>query len=106
MSEIASRLRRGLEPFGYGRQTAPASPGLYSFWLRGTCLYVGQSADLQRRIREHSVAEANDRLAAFFRAYAGEIEISTARTDGSLLELEAEAIRELRPLANATGGGP
>lgn len=106
MSDAADLLRRRLVPFGYQHhEVVPDAPGLYSFWLRGVCLYVGMSDDLQRRVREHESCEANPDLARHFRAYRDEISISVVPHGGDLRRLESEAIRELRPATNATGGG-
>lgn len=112
MSDMAGLLGTGLVPFGHGSHGAvDPAPGLYAFWLRGTCLYVGMSENLARRISEHEAAEANPALLRYFRRFPGEIEMSTAYVDagaGRLRALESESIARLRPLANAgpEGGGP
>lgn len=106
MSDIADKLKRGLVPFGHDHhEVVPAMPGLYSFWLRGRCLYVGMSDELQRRIQDHELREANPDLARHFRTYRSEIRISVVPHSGDLRQLESDAIRELRPVTNATGGG-
>ncbi len=81
------------------------SPGLYSFWLRGRCLYVGMSDDLQRRILQHTHNETNPELAKYFDVYKNEIKISLAYlscTKAELLNRERYAIDQLRPIANRT----
>ena len=106
MSDVADKLRRRPVPFGYEHhEVVPGVPGLYSFWLRRRCLYVGMSDGLQRRIREHESSEANPELARYFAAYRDEIRISAVPVHGGDLRLlESEAIRELRPVTNAAGG--
>ena len=106
--ETVRRLRRDIMPFGYGhhRGLPPSMPGLYSIWLRGSCLYVGMSEDLRRRIREHETCETNPDLSRYIRTYAREIGISTAPADkADLPRLEACAIRVLGPVTNMNAGG-
>lgn len=109
MSEIAD-LRSPRAPFGSGsHERISASPGLYAFWLRDTCLYVGMSEDLRRRIYQHENFEDNPELDRHFQAYPHEIEISVAYKDAAsvvLRRLEQEAIRELNPLANVQRDQP
>lgn len=107
MSEIAEDLR-SRAPFGSGsHERISTSPGLYAFWLRDTCLYVGMSEDLRRRIYQHENFEDNSELARHFQAYPHEIEISVVYKDADsviLRRLEQESISELHPLANVQGG--
>lgn len=108
MSDIADALRSSRAPFDSGsRERIEASPGLYAFWLRGTCLYVGMSEDLKRRIYEHAASEDNLELARHFEAYPYEIEISVVYKDVDsvvLHRLELDAIYALRPVDNIQGG--
>ena len=94
-------------PFGYGsHETVDESPGLYSFWARGTCLYVGMSENIRRRIKEHETAEANAELAKYFADFAEEIEFSVVYADmpeAVLRRLELDAVKRLRPLTNMQG---
>ena len=108
MSDIAGRLKNAAVPFGYLRHGAvPDGPGLYSFWLRGRCLYVGMSDDLRRRIHQHATMEANPALARYFAAYRNEIKVSAVPVRGAdLRREEAGAIEELRPATNRTGEDP
>lgn len=110
MSEIADALRNSRVPFdSRSHERIDASPGLYAFWLRGTCLYVGMSEDLRRRIYQHENFEDNPELDRHFKAYPHEIEISVAYKDADsviLRRLEQEAIRELNPLANVQRDKP
>ncbi len=109
MSEILGRLRSDLAPFGHAcHEGIDAAAGLYSFWLRGCCLYVGMSEDLRRRVLEHETAESNARLAGYFKTYPREIKISAVRVEGTprdLRRLESAAICKLRPVANRRGRG-
>lgn len=35
------------------RRVAPISGGVYRLWSKGSCFYVGQSDNLERRLLEH-----------------------------------------------------
>ena len=106
MSDVTDRLKLGLAPFGYDYyETVPAEPGLYSFWLRGRCLYVGMSDNLQRRIREHESNETNLDLARYFEEFHDQIKISVVPTRGDLRRLESDAIKDLHPVTNVDRGG-
>lgn len=109
MSDMAALLAAHLVPFGYGcYEAVDPGPGLYAMWLRGTCLYVGMSEDLRRRISEHETAENNRNLDDYLRRFPGEIMMSVVRVNADikhLRSLELQTISELRPLANARGGG-
>ena len=106
---MASRLETGLVPFGHGSHAVvDPAPGLYAFWLRGTCLYIGMTENLERRMAEHESAEANPSLRHYFTKFPGEIEMSIAYIDadvGRLRTMESETIAQLRPLANAKNEG-
>ena len=106
MSDVNDRLRHGTVPFGYGYfETVPEEPGLYSFWLRGRCLYVGMSDNLQRRMRDHESREANAELARYFGDFPREIEVSAVPVRGDLRRLESDAIRDLHPVTNVDRRG-
>lgn len=107
VSDIVGKLSRDHMPFGYNSyEHIEDSPGLYSFWVRGTCLYVGMSTSLKRRLEEHCRAESNPILKEYFEAYKNEIMLSMAykcMPDDKLLKLESRAISALVPIANRTG---
>lgn len=107
VSDIVSRLSDRPVPFGrMSYEHINESPGLYCFWVRGACLYVGMSMNLRRRLREHCEAEDNVQLAEYFETYGSEIGVVTVYHDAPearLRELESEAIRRMRPLANRQG---
>ena len=109
VSDMPSRLEANLVPFGHGcHATVDPVPGLYAFWLRGTCLYVGMTKNLERRISEHEAAEDNATLEYYFSKFGGEIKMSIAYVTTSihfLRELESESIAALRPITNAQNGG-
>lgn len=108
MSDMASRLETGLVPFGHGcHAVVDPAPGLYAFWLRGTCLYIGMTENLERRIAEHESAEANPSLRRYFCRFPGEIEMSIAYVDADacrLRAMESETVARLLPLANVKNG--
>lgn len=105
--DIMSRLVSEKKSFAYDfHNQITNSRGLYCFWLRDSCLYVGMSEDLQRRIAEHSHAEDNPLLIKYFKAYSNEIKISFIYLDFStdkLKHIESKVILELRPMANRKG---
>ena len=104
MSDIVSELSRGAIPFGYNSPDQVAeTPGLYCFWVRGTCLYVGMSANLRRRLKQHCTTEDNPILKDHFKAYGDEISLSVVYKNTSkstLHTLESHAILKLDPIAN------
>lgn len=105
MSDVADRLKLGLAPFGYDHyETVPDVPGLYSFWLRGRCLYVGMSRNLRQRIRAHESDEANPELAGYFEEFHDEIKVSAVPVRGDLRRMESEAIKDLHPVTNVARG--
>ena len=107
MSEIESSLRKERIPFGYRRyEHVDESPGLYSFWARDTCLYVGMSMNLRNRLEQHCINESNPELKEFFETYNTEITFSVECVDVSEKELqriEAVTIRAMQPLTNRIG---
>ena len=103
-------FRSGRVPFDYlfCNQVRPAG-GVYAFWLRDECLYVGMSGDLRRRIGQHSTCEDNPELAGYFRACPGEIQISLeylACPVPEMRRIERDLIRGLHPVANRQGTAP
>ena len=109
VSDIVSKLSERRVPFGrMSYEGADDVPGLYCFWVRGTCLYVGKSdTSLKRRLKEHCEAEDNPLLRENFEAYGKDIEMVIVNYDDiskkRLGELEFEAIRNMKPLANRQG---
>ena len=110
MSVIMSELESGARPFDYNFHSNVGNhAGLYSFWLRGRCIYVGMSMDLQKRIAQHSRDEANPKLREYFEGYPKEIEISFVyldRSEDEIRSMESQIISGVRPLANVAGVGP
>lgn len=105
---VANALSGPLAPFGHmSSELAEESPGLYSFWVRGTCLYVGMSMNLRQRLRQHCESEDSERLRECFEAYSTEIQFAVMYhygiTEPRLRKLESGAIKSMRPLANKRG---
>ena len=106
--EIASLVERLLhtKPFDYNyhNKVGVGVRGLYSFWLRGCCLYVGRSIDIRRRLWEHRTNEANPILDKYRRAFSREIEVSHVPlkdiTEPILSDIEAKVIRAMSPKTN------
>lgn len=107
ISDILSTLGSQKRTFNYDfANQMNSSAGLYCFWLRGRCLYVGMSENLQRRITEHIRIEDNPQLLAHFKAYPNEIKISFVYLDlpaNKLRNMESAIIQKLRPIANREG---
>ena len=105
--EIVSQLMLKKIPFDYDfHNHLNNSSGLYCFWLRNSCLYVGMSEDLKRRIAQHSHKEDNPELIKYFRTCPDEIKISIVYlnlTTNKLRDIESRAILELHPVANRQG---
>ena len=105
---VVSALSGPLTPFGHmSSEYADESPGLYSFWVRGTCLYVGMSMNIRQRLRQHCESEDNEQLRECFEVYSTEIKLAVMHhhgiTEPRLRELESGAIKDMRPLANKRG---
>ena len=106
VSDVVEGLRTGQRLFDsmFYNQVMD-SPGLYSFWLRGRCLYVGMSIDLKRRIGEHCTDETNISLRNYLKSYPNEIMISFVYRNSDparLRRMEADAIKKLNPISNDT----
>lgn len=107
MSDI-SALSDGL--MGFGRQfheNVDEIQGLYAFWVRGVCLYVGKSMNLRSRMQDHCERENNPLIIENYNAFKGEIFVSLLYLEGysekRVCELESEAIRKFDPIANRQG---
>ena len=96
-----------MEPFHYAYHNhVSPQPGLYCFWLRTRCLYVGMSEDLQRRMAQHCTAEDNPKLARHFQTYSEEIRVSITYLDmpaSRLRHIESRIISTLKPICNRRG---
>ena len=108
VSDIVERLSNGLTGFGQMvHENVDDVAGLYCFWVRGVCLYVGKSASLKRRLKEHCESETNPILVEHFDVYGTEIEMSVVyeddANDDKLYKLESEAIKKMLPIANRLG---
>ena len=102
---LAKKLSR-TKPFDYNyhNRIGENAPGLYSFWVRGCCLYVGQSMDMKTRLWQHRKDETNSNLARYRRAFPEEIEISHVILDNvdkkTLEDIEARVICHMDPKTN------
>ena len=106
-SHIIDSLQSQRDPFNYNYHNRINSEvrGLYAFWLGSRCcLYVGQSVDIQTRMRGHIMQEHNLCLADYFKAFPQDIEISyVTLCDWSVAKLrqyEDELIEILRTICN------
>ena len=107
ISEIMSQLKSETKSFDYNFHTNVDSySGLYSFWLRDKCIYVGMSTNLQKRIEQHSHDESNSKLKKYFETYPNEIKISfvyLSNTETEIRHIESKIISEFYPDANTQG---
>lgn len=108
VSEIVKQLSKNRMNFGYMIYVnIDELPGLYCFWVRNVCLYVGMSSNLRRRLKQHCEAEDNPELIEHFDAYSNEIEMTIAYEEDAderrLRRLESEAIKKMSPIANRQG---
>ena len=86
----------------------PASPGIYIFRDESGYLYVGEAANLRRRLREHLSTSDRLALADFLDAKAGEVtvEMHIFRPDSPASQArmrrayESELIASRRPKFN------
>ena len=107
-SEIDSLVKvlSNVRPFDYNyhNRVGDGAGGLYSFWLRGCCLYVGLSMDIRRRLWQHRTNETNQELDRYMRAFSKEIEVSHVILEGItgrvLEDIEAKVIRSMNPKTN------
>ena len=78
VGRVISKLKRYVPlDYNYENRVLPGTRGLYSFWLRGCCIYVGKSLNISNRLREHrSAMTANNELAAHFGAFTELIDVS------------------------------
>lgn len=98
------RVRRRPFTYNYHNQVSENARGLYAFWARGMCLYVGMSENIGTRMYQHRMNEHNRELDRYFSAFAREIEVAYIQMQGKtrkqLQQLEHKAICNLRPIAN------
>ena len=106
VSDLLSELSRCHLSFGYrSYEQVDESPGIYCFWVRGKCLYVGMSTNLKRRLEQHCNSESNPILKNHFEAYRNEISLSFAYknvSESELFKIESHTISILHPIANRT----
>ena len=90
--------------YGYHNRLPNNLRGLYAFWLRGCCIYVGKSIDIKSRLRTHRHNTTNPDLEEYFYAFGDEIRISYVVfddiTDGLLSHMEQQVVQAMQPKAN------
>lgn len=100
----ALRSRRRRFTYTYHNQVRSGTRGIYAFWVRRRCLYVGISGDIQRRMYQHRMNEHNPKLERYLEAFPQEIEVSYIALsdipDTKLRRLEQKMIRILRTATN------
>ena len=104
---IVRRLNRRV-PFSYNyhNDLPEKMPGLYSFWVRGCCLYVGMAMNIKRRLSEHDKFDKNPDLAEYFSVFVNEMEVSSVPIPDAdreiLLMLEQQVTCAMNPKTNKT----
>ena len=85
---------------------SPDDHGLYSFWFRKTCIYVGKAEDssIKKRLTDHWTRTHNDYLRYWIDAKGPKLRIKTKIINNKKdIEIfERFYIRKFRPLANKT----
>lgn len=85
----------------------PDKPGVYAFWRRELprCVYVGQSQQLQYRVRQHWLGHSsNQSLQDYMASFYQEMEFCyRVVSEEKLDEVEQTLIAKLKPLANKQG---
>lgn len=103
---LAHCLRHRRRPFtrGFDFGIGSSERGVYAFWLRSSCLYVGMSTHLRQRIYQHRMQEHNELLSRYFKAFWSDIEASfvplSGQSEAALRSTEQAVIRMLRPRTN------
>ena len=108
VSDIVKRLSKDLTNFGQMvYENVDDVAGLYCFWVRGKCLYVGKSMSLKTRLKQHCEFQTNPILVEYFDVYSTEIKMALVfepgMNDAELYKLESEAIKKMSPIANRQG---
>lgn len=106
VSDIVSKLSKCTIQFGYrSYEQVDESSGIYCFWVRGVCLYIGMSTNLKQRLEQHCKSEVNPILKNYFETYENEISLSLAYenvSENELFRIESHAISAMHPIANRT----
>ena len=102
------------KPLSASHSDVPAAPGVYvighrdtlhDFEIRRTCVYVGETKSLQRRLKEHlPETEKNPALRKYLRANYGAVLCWFARVDiAETVAVQNALISRLRPCFNTIG---
>jgi excinuclease UvrABC nuclease subunit len=78
----------------------PEEPGVYMFWARRLCLYVGKADNLRSRLLQHWRDCHNQELKNWMRVHGSKLCISYLVSKRSLPVLEQEYIDRLSPHLN------
>lgn len=77
--------------------------GVYSFWFKGRCLYIGQakSQPIKKRLNQHFDVSHNDRLNDWIKAYGPELTVCIMVSGRSRIDrLERRLIKSRKPVTN------
>jgi len=78
----------------------PKSSGLYMFWSKKFCLYVGKADNLCERLLSHWLRSHNPELNLWIKARGTDLCITYNLVDGNLQNAEQELIDRLSPHLN------
>lgn len=84
---------------------APSSAGIYTFWHKKNCIYVGRSNNIKKRIKEHYVSCHNDYLSLWLNTYTRCIVVKYIKLEDFpsnmvLSKIESKFILYLNPNTN------
>lgn len=105
--EIAAMEKQlaATKPFDYDYHNRVGNVnGVYSFWLNGCCLYVGESGNIGQRLGRHRDQETNAHLEGYMLAFADRIEASYVELRGMTKPerkvFEEALIKRMKPKTN------
>lgn len=92
----------GRLPFTYQNiESVPRDPGIYTFWFKQRCLYVGRSKDLHGRLTQHWRGSHNRTLRLWIDGYRPDLLFDYRLTPQIRLPaVEESLIQRLHPEAN------
>jgi excinuclease UvrABC nuclease subunit len=78
----------------------PAESGIYMFWSKKFCLYVGKADNLRERLISHWGKSHNPDLRLWIKAHGADLCITFKTIDENLQNAEQELIDRLSPHLN------
>lgn len=96
-----------LQPFRLSRiEQLPGGRGIYGFWYRRRCIYIGKAQDqpIRTRLEQHWKRCHNDDLRLWMEATRGDLLFAICVVEGpeNIDAAERRYIRRFQPVANKT----